>query len=227
MLLLVWCFSTPPCDACDLSMSETAQLDPEPRSPEPRTESNQLRLCLLTHMWLLFIACRVCVALSGIALAGIALAVIALDGPSFSYPLPGRPPLPRLCRRAALPRSRCACAFSHVAAFLLRAGSASRSPVSIALAGIALAVITLDGPSFSYPLPGRPPPSAPLPSRRVASLSTGCGFGSVGVAASLSSCAAFAPPLSPSRFPRPPSRGPAPLPGSAASNEWTQQAVML
>ena len=73
-------------------MSETAQLDPEPRSPEPRTESNQLRLCLLTHMWLLFIACRVCVALSGIALAGIALAVIALDGPSFSYPLPGRPP---------------------------------------------------------------------------------------------------------------------------------------
>ena len=69
-----------------------------------------------------------------------------------------------------------------------------------------------------------PPPSAPLPSRRVASLSTGCGFGSVGVAASLSSCAAFAPPLSPSRFPRPPSRGPAPLPGSAASNEWTQQA---
>ena len=159
MLLLVWCFSTPPCDACDLSMSETAQLDPEPRSPEPRTESNQLRLCLLTHMWLLFIACRVCVALSGIALAGIALAVIALDGPS-----------------------------------------------------------------FSYPLPGRPPPSAPLPSRRVASLSTGCGFGSVGVAASLSSCAAFAPPLSPSRFPRPPSRGPAPLPGSAASNEWTASA---
>ena len=163
MLLLAWCFSTPPCDACDLSMSETAQLDPEPRSPEPRTESNQLRLCLLTHMWLLFIACRVCVALSGI------------DRP----------------RRH---RARC-----HRA----------RRPLLLL--------------SLAWP----PPPSAPLPSRRVASLSTGCGFGSVGVAASLSSCAAFAPPLSPSRFPRPPSRGPAPLPGSAASNEWTQQAVML
>lgn len=113
MLLLVWCFSTPPCDACDLSMSETAQLDPEPRTPKPRTESRTSCACafsLPSHVWL-FIACRAMDATMSASRspASHSLTSRSLASRSVAPPSPilclAAAPLPRHRRRVALPRS--------------------------------------------------------------------------------------------------------------------------